>query len=115
MAEAKLQHVADRVGGHTEKAGVAKRNQAGVSHQHIQPEREDGVEQDLAGDIDVIDAGHPVRQSCERCEGDGNSERARAHGTCLPNRPCGRKSRTSSIGKKRTKYASSGRSAWPKL
>ena len=115
MSEAELQHVADCIGGHAEQPGVAQRNQAGVAHEHVQPERKDRVEQDLAGDVDVIDAGHPVRQGCERHERNAECKETSAHGTCLPKRPCGRSSRTSSIGKKRTKYASSGRSAWPKL
>ena len=35
--------------------------------------------------------------------GHAEDEVARAHGTCLPNRPCGRKIKTSSIGRNRTK------------
>ena len=57
MTKSELQHVASRIRGHAKQAGMTKRNQSGVSHQYIQPEREDGVEQDLAGDVDVVDAG----------------------------------------------------------
>ena len=60
VAEAELQHVAGGIGGHAEQAGMAKRNQPGVADEHVQPERKDRVEENLAGDVDVVDAGHPV-------------------------------------------------------
>ena len=36
------------IGGDAEQAGVAQRDQPGVAHQHVQAEREDRVDQDLA-------------------------------------------------------------------
>ena len=119
MAVAGLQHVAGGIGRDAEQAGMAERDQAGITDQHVQPEREDGVEQNLAGDVDVINARHPMRHRDERDESNRKCDEARAHdaihGTNLPNKPCGRNSSTSNIGRNSTKYASSGSIAWPKL
>ena len=103
VAKAQLQHVAGRVGRDAEKAGMAERHQPAVAGQHVQPERKDGIEQDLARDVDVVNASHPIRQRDKHHERDKKGEDALAHGTCLPNRPCGRSSRTSNIGRNRTK------------
>src|SRR5262249_5116974 len=111
MTESELQHVAGCISGYAEKTSMTERNQTGVPHQHVQRERKDRVEENLAGDIDVINACHPIRQGYNRDERNAKGENATVHGTCLPKRPCGRSSRTSNIGKKRTKYASSGSSA----
>src|SRR3974390_1170988 len=115
MPVTELQHVAGGIGRDAEQPGMAERHQPAIADQHVQAEREDGIEQDLAGDVDVIDAEHPVGQREQRHECDAEGDEARAHGTCLPNRPWGRNSSTSSMGMNRTKYASSGSSAWPKL
>ena len=103
MAKSKLQHVADDVSGDAEQPGMAERHKPGIANQNVQAEGEDREEKDLAGDIDVINAAHPIGQGAERHERDAKCEDARAHGTCLPNRPCGRRISTSSMGRNKTK------------
>src|SRR5262249_49780606 len=115
MANGELQHVAGCISGHAEKTGMTERNQTGVAHQHVQRERKDRVEENLAGDIDVINACHPIRQGYKRDERNAKGENATAHGTCLPKRPCGRSSRTSNNRKKKKKKQNTGGSARPKL
>ena len=107
MAKPHREQIGGGIGGDAEQAGVTERDEAAVADQDVQAEREDGVEQDLARHVDVIDARHPIGQGDQRDEGHGEGDvRARrdaAHGTCLPNRPCGRKISTSSIGRNSTK------------
>ena len=105
VAEAGGQHVAGGIGRDAEQAGMAERHQAGITDQNVQAQREDGVEQDLARHVDVIDAAHPLRH-CRQQQRTRRRARCGAlhdHGTCLPNRPCGRKISTSSIGRNSTK------------
>src|SRR5262249_1231150 len=111
MTIAELQHVAGCVSSDAEEARVTERNQSGVTNEHVQPESTECVKQALDGEVNVVGARHRSRQRRERDDSNAESEIASTHGTCLPKRPCGRSSRTSSIGRKRTKYASSGRSA----
>src|SRR5262249_38202104 len=111
MTIAELQHVAGCVSSDAEEARVTERNQSGVTNEHVQPESEDCVKQDLAGDVNVVDPRHPIRQRRERDDSNAESEIASTHGTCLPKRPCGRSSRTRNMERKKTKYASAGRSA----
>ena len=55
MAVTGGEQIGGDISGDAEQPGMAERNQAGIADQHVEPEREDGVEQDLARDIDVID------------------------------------------------------------
>ena len=103
MACAELQSIGGGIGGDAEQRGVAKRDQPGVTGENVQAEREHGVEQDLAGDVDVIIAAQPVWQSDEHEQRDRQGDDTPAHGTNLPNRPCGRKISTSSMGRNSTK------------
>ena len=103
MAETVLQHVAGCVGGDAEQAGMAERNQSAVAGKDVQANGEYGVEQDLAGDIEVINAGHPIGQRRQRQQADGDGDDPRAHGTNLPNKPCGRTISTISMGRNKTK------------
>src|SRR6516162_1714077 len=115
MAVAGREHVGDAIAGEAEQSGMPERYQPCIANKYAQAQRENGIEQDLARNIDIISARHLVRDHCERNQCQAESEVAGYHGTWRPNRPCGRNTRTSSMGRKRTKYASSGSSAWPKL
>jgi hypothetical protein len=115
MSEAGLQHQRGRVGRHGEQAGVAERHQPAVAYQHVEREGEDREQQDLACDVDVIGIAGPLRQRRQRQErrerqSEGGIRRRpffhdvhvpRAHVPVLPNRPCGRSTRTSTIGRNR--------------
>ena len=69
--------ISDDITGDAEQAGMAERHQAGVAHQHVEPQREHRVEQDLARDIDVIDLLDGVGHSDQRQNGDGDGGTAR--------------------------------------
>src|ERR1700688_685323 len=88
------------IAGDAEEPGVAERDKAGIADEHIEAEREDGVDQDLADDVDVIAVDDPQRHGSKRYEPEPKRDRS-AHGACLPNNPCGRTSRTSNIGRER--------------
>ncbi len=104
MAEAVLQHVADGVGGDAKQPGMAERDQPAIAGEDVEAEREHGVVQDLAGDVEIIDARHPIGQRHQRHEGGGKTDETQAaHGTNLPNRPCGRTISTISMGRNSTK------------
>ena len=93
-----------RIPAHREQARVAERREARVADQDVEREREDGPEQDLAGNVDVVGVADPDRQCREQHEheGDGGAlGRNPAHETTLPNRPCGRSTRIASIGRNR--------------
>src|SRR5580704_5416876 len=115
MAIARRQQVGDGIAGDPEQSGMAERHKSGIADEHAQAERKDGVQKNLAGDIDVIASRNLIRDGRERGEREAKCNAAARHGACRPNRPCGRRIRTSNIGRNSTKYASSGMSAWPKL
>ena len=89
-----------RVGRDTEQPGVAQADQARVARQHVHAEREDGVEEDLARDVDVVGAAHPQRQRDEGHE--GRAEGKRFHAAGRPNNPWGRTTSTISMGRNST-------------
>ncbi len=103
MAVSGGEQIGDGVARHTEQAGMAERYQAGITHQHVEPECEHGIEQNLAGDIDVIDFRDRVRHGDQREDRNGNGNAPGGHRTWPPNRPCGRSTSTSTIGRNRTK------------
>ena len=103
VAVAGDQERSDRIARHAEQPGMAERHQAGVTDQDVQPEREDRVEQNLAGDIDVIGLGDRIRHRDQRQDRDSDGDAAGDHSTCPPNRPCGRNTSTSTIGRNRMK------------
>src|SRR5712692_7020715 len=78
---------------------MAERDEPGIAHEHVEPKCKDGVDQNLADDVDVVAVDDPQRHGDERQK----RERERdppSHGACLPNRPCGRMSKMTSIGRK---------------
>ena len=92
------------VGRHAEQSGVAERHQPGVTHQYAQSQRKDRVEQDLARDVDVIDFFDRVGRGGERKDCDEAGDLCSAdHRICPPNKPCGRSTSTSTIGRNSTK------------
>src|SRR5260221_329672 len=86
--------------GERMKTGMAERDEPGIAHEHVETKREDGVDQDLADDVDVVAVDDPQRHGDERQKRKSERDPPR-HGACLPNRPCGRTSKMSSIGRKR--------------
>ena len=58
-----------RIAAHGEQASVAERGQAGIADQHVERERQDGPDQDLAGDVDVVGVADPDRQRREQRRG----------------------------------------------
>jgi hypothetical protein len=103
MTVAGLQHQCAAVARNRKQPGMTERYQAGVANQYIEREREHGEQQKLARDIDVIGIAHPHRQGGEQCECDRDRgvSQLDGHATFRPNRPCGRSTRTSSMGRKR--------------
>ena len=93
-----------RISGEPEEARMAQRDEPAIADDHVEPQREHGIEQDLARDVDVIDARHPERQAREHGERDDDrDEAAGGHGACLPKKPRGRSTSISTIGRNRTK------------
>src|SRR5215472_1096975 len=107
MAVARHQQIGGDVGAYAEQPGMAERYQSGIANQDVEPEGENRVKQDLAGNIDIIDFADRVRQHSERDEGDQRGKAAAenelAHRIWPPNRPCGRNTKTSTIGRNRMK------------
>ena len=66
MAVAGSKQISDDISGDAEQAGMAERHQAGVTDEHVKPQREHRVEQHLARDIDVIDLLDGVGHSDQR-------------------------------------------------
>ena len=49
------------IGGDAEESRMAERDEARIADQQVEPQREDGIEQDLGGDVHVIVVGDPER------------------------------------------------------
>ncbi len=97
------------IAGDAEIAGMAERDHAAIAQHHVDREREQGVDQHLRRHVDVELVADDPRH-CEqeqRADGDRNHLRVpgglAAHSCTRPNRPCGRKTRTSTIGRNSTK------------
>ena len=101
MAVPAVQEAGRRVGRDAEEPGVAQADEAGVAHQHVDPEREDGVEEDLAADVDVEGAAGPERQ-CGQGQQRGDEGEALHPAAGRPKRPWGRTTRTRSMGRNST-------------
>ena len=98
------QHESGDVARHGEQPGMPQRGEAGVADQHVEGERQHGPQQDLAGDVDVVGVSDPERQAEQGDEHQGDAGatgRELPHVATLPNRPCGRSTRMSSIGRNR--------------
>src|SRR6516164_3541375 len=54
MPVSRREQVGDDVSGNAEQSGMTKRHQSGIADQNVEPEREYCIEQNLTGDIDVI-------------------------------------------------------------
>ncbi len=83
---------------------MPERDHAAVTEQHVDGEREQRVNEHLARHVDVeLVADDPwdgeERQRAQRQRGGG----AARHICTRPNRPCGRNTSTSTIGRKSTK------------
>src|ERR1051325_6639606 len=92
---------------------MPERDEAGIADQHVEPERENRVEQDLRGDVGVVAVANPERH--RRQDDQPQRERQPLHGAALPNSPSGRTTSTTSIGRKSTTGASAGTTPWQKL
>ena len=101
------QQIGDDIGGNTEQSGMAERHQSGITNQNIEPEREYRIEQNLTRDIHVIhffDRVRHHRQPNDRdCDGNSPRDVEIRHRIWPPNRPCGRNTKTSTIGRNRMK------------
>ena len=100
VAVAIVQQARAGVRGDAEQSRVPERHQPRVTDQHVDAEREDRVEQDLARDVHVVGAAHPERH--RRQDGERDGQREPLHAVGRPNRPWGRNTRTISIGRKST-------------
>ena len=89
-----------RVRRDAEEPGVAEAHEPGVAGEHVHAEREDGVEEHLARDVDVVSSADPVRHRGQDRQRDAEGEPAHAAGR--PKRPCGRTTSTISMGKNST-------------
>jgi hypothetical protein len=89
------------IGGKAEEPCMAERNETGVADQHVEPQRENGIEQDLRGDVDIIAVGDPERQGRQRDYSQCQDEPSQSV-AARPKRPCGRNTRTISIGRNST-------------
>ena len=111
MAGAGGEQVSHGVSRDAEQSGMAERDQSGIADQNIQPQREHGIEQNLTRDIDVIDFADRIGHCGQRQDGDGDGDAAGgrgaehdgAHRIWPPNRPCGRNTKTNTIGRNRMK------------
>ena len=86
------------------QAGVAQGREAGIADEQIERQGQNGPDQDLAGDIDVVGVADPDGQADEQHkskEAQGAPGADPTHVTTLPNSPCGRSTRITSIGKNR--------------
>jgi hypothetical protein len=109
VAGARLQHEPHRVCRHGQQPGMAEGDEAGVADEDIECQRCHRPQQDLAGDVDVERVmPEPDRQCQEQRNaqqrsrgGAGRSSDAPGHVVTLPNRPCGRSTRISTIGRNR--------------
>src|SRR5207244_9289213 len=88
------------VSGNAEEPGVAEGDEPGMPGEHVHAESEDGVQEDLARDVDVVGAADPEGKRGEDHESDDGGEAP--HSACRPNRPCGRTTSTMSMGRNRT-------------
>src|SRR5579871_4449156 len=117
MAVTCLQQKSRRIARDAKEARMAERYESGVADEHVEGEREDRPEQNLARDVDVIGIADPEGQGREQRQRDGDRGEAqmpRIHGTTLPKRPCGRSTSTSTIGRKKITESRSVNIAWPK-
>src|SRR2546423_13999731 len=113
MAGAGIDKKRAGISGDAEQPGMAERDKSGIADQHVEPERKHRVQQDLRRDICVIAVADPERHRREENEPGG--ERKTLHGAARPNRPCGRNTSTTSIGRKSTTKASPGNHPRPKM
>jgi hypothetical protein len=88
------------IGGNAEEPRMAERDQACIADQHVEPQRENGIEQDLRGDVYIIAVGDPERDRRQKGQRDRKGEPPQ--GAALPKSPCGRSTRTISIGRNST-------------
>ncbi len=100
---ARLEQDRRGIGREPQKPGMAQRHEPGIADDDVEAEREHGVEQDLARDVDEIRIAEPQRQGRERRHGHERGDPSRAHGACLPNSPRGRTASISTIGRNSTK------------
>src|SRR5215469_519406 len=100
MIDAAVDRQRASVGSNAEQAGVPERDKTGVADEHVKPEREDRIQQDLRSYVDVITVADPQRQ-CRQC-GQSEGKREPLHNATRPNRPCGRTTRMTSIGRNST-------------
>src|SRR5439155_5058954 len=74
---------------------MAERRQPAVAEQQVDARREDGEDEDLAGEVDI----ELTRK--QRNKGKKNEKPEQLHAANLPNSPRGRKAMTKIIGRKR--------------
>src|SRR6516225_3555057 len=83
---------------------VTERDHAAVAEHHVDGEREQRVDEHLARHVDVELVADDPRHGEEDQRANGERNGAATRHICTrPNRPCGRNTSTSTIGKKRTK------------
>src|SRR5262249_38268313 len=102
-----------RIGRDAEEPRVSEGHQPRVAREHVHAESEDGIQQDLARDVDVEGPAHPPWHRHQQYERGGDGEPL--HAAARPKSPCGRRTSTTSMGRNSTTYASSGNTACPKL
>src|SRR5690606_36076083 len=112
--------VDDDVRRDPENRAVTERYTAGVAGEHVDRHGEQCEYQHLVGETQLVrrDEGRQGAENGGQHDDEGqrrmpNGSDRRRHQAALPNKPRGRKARSTAIGPKMTKYASSGNRTWP--
>src|SRR5271166_3678480 len=87
----------DAIGRDAAKRALGERHQAGLADQQIDAEGKDGGDQYLAAEIGVVGA---RAQRQEQRKEDGEDDEIPSHAATRPNKPRGRRARTTTIGRK---------------
>ena len=92
------------IAGDADIGGVAERHHAAEAEHQVEAQRQDREDQALARHVDVEIMRDDARQRDQRERRDRKrDEVAAAHNCTRPNRPCGRNTSTSTIGRNSTK------------